>query len=52
MSFYALSDPSVSLSSSIPPPATHQANQVVLNVMEANDEPGKRKTYKKISDTL
>ena len=37
---------------SISPPVIHQVNQEVLNVMEANGELGKRKTYNKISDTL
>ena len=30
----------------------HQANQEILDVMEANSKPGKRKMHKKISDTL
>ena len=50
--FKPVPDPNGSFSSSIPSPVIYQANQEVLNVMEANGEPRKRKLYKKISDTL
>ena len=44
--FQVLSDPSKSLSSSIPPQGYSPGES---NVMEENGEPGKRKVYKKIS---
>ena len=48
-------DPNRSLSLVVPPSVIHQSNQEVMNVIEKTPQQGnggKRKPYKKFSDTL